>query len=67
MVTKLEVMGSLAIALTFTTVALSCAFPACADTFGTTPNTFDIEFVTIGDPNNAPDTTGTPNPAVNGQ
>ncbi len=37
---------------------------AVADTFGTDPNqTFQIEFVTIGDSGNAADTTGDPNPA----
>ena len=36
---------------------------AYADSFGSGDNLFDIEFVTIGDPGNAPDTTGVPNPA----
>src|SRR3990172_2199543 len=36
---------------------------AAADTFGSGANTFDIEFVTIGNPGNAADTTGRPNPA----
>ena len=34
-----------------------------AGTFGSGANTFDIEFVKIGDPGNLPDTTGNPNPA----
>src|SRR3954447_11680964 len=34
-----------------------------ADTFGSGANTFNIEFVTIGNPGNAADTTGQPNPA----
>lgn len=34
-----------------------------ADTFGSGANTFDIEFVDIGNPGNPADTTGTPNPA----
>jgi len=34
-----------------------------ADTFGTGGNTFTMDFVTIGNPGNAPDTTGAPNPA----
>ena len=50
-----------------TFVALSLALlysPASyADTFGSGANTFDIEFVTIGNPGNADDTTGNPNPA----
>jgi formylglycine-generating enzyme required for sulfatase activity len=32
-------------------------------TFGSGGNTFNMEFVTIGNPNNTADTTGTPNPA----
>ena len=36
---------------------------AGAITFGTGGNTFNMEFVTIGNPGNAADTTGTPNPA----
>ena len=44
---------------------ISCVptFQANADTFGAGANTFDIEFVTIGDAGNAADTTGDPNPA----
>ena len=34
-----------------------------ADSFGAGANQFDIEFVTIGNPGNAADTTGSPNPA----
>jgi hypothetical protein len=45
--------------LTFSSVPT----PTFADTFGTGDNSFDIEFVTIGDPGNPPDTTGIPNPA----
>ena len=33
------------------------------DTFGSGANAFTMEFVTIGNPNNAADTTGSPNPA----
>jgi formylglycine-generating enzyme len=36
---------------------------ALADTFGSGANTFNIDFVTIGNPGNAADTTGNPNPA----
>jgi len=39
------------------------ASPCLADTFGSGANTFEIEFVTIGDPGNVADTTGDPNPA----
>jgi formylglycine-generating enzyme required for sulfatase activity len=47
-------------------VALFCwavANGASGDTFGTGANTFEIEFVTIGSPGNAADTTGVPNPS----
>jgi formylglycine-generating enzyme required for sulfatase activity len=47
-------------ALAFFSSALWCAAVAHADTFGSGANTFDIEFVTIGDPFNPPDTTGDP-------
>ena len=43
--------------------SLSLAAPSLADTFGSGANTFSIDFVTIGDPGNDPDTTGDPNPA----
>jgi sulfatase modifying factor 1 len=43
-------------------LTLLCA-TAYADTFGSGLNTFDIDFVTIGNPGNAHDTTGNPNPA----
>ncbi len=50
-----------------TTLALitliGCATAAHADTFGSLGNTFDIDFVTIGNAGNADDTTGFPNPA----
>jgi formylglycine-generating enzyme required for sulfatase activity len=45
-------------ALTLTFVQVSRA-----DVFGSGANSFEIEFVTIGNPGNAPDTTGSPNPA----
>ena len=44
-------------------VGISFADRAAADTFGSGANTFDIEFVSIGNPGNAADTTGNPNPA----
>ena len=52
----------------FVATLLICAAPvsigtATADTFGSGLNTFDIEFVTIGNPGNAADTTGNPDPA----
>ncbi|MCH8839194.1 MAG: SUMF1/EgtB/PvdO family nonheme iron enzyme [Planctomycetes bacterium] len=45
-------------------IVLLTAPASYADTFGTDPNTtFEIEFVTIGNPGNVADTTGAPNPA----
>ena len=41
----------------------SVATPSLADTFGSGANQFTIDFVTIGNPGNPADTTGTPNPA----
>ncbi len=46
-----------------TLFCLSCCGRAAADTFGSGANTFDIEFVDIGSPGNAADTTGTPSAA----
>jgi formylglycine-generating enzyme required for sulfatase activity len=45
------------------TFALLYASTAHADTFGSGGNTLDIDFVTIGNPGNADDITGKPNPA----
>jgi formylglycine-generating enzyme len=45
------------------TLLLFCQGRAHADTFGSGANSFDIEFVTIGDPENEADITGDPNPA----
>ena len=42
---------------------LSLSNHAYADSFGSGANTFDIEFVPIGNPGNVADTTGAPNPA----
>ena len=43
--------------------AVCCISTVFADTFGSGTNTFSIDFVTIGNPGNAADTTGNPNPA----
>ena len=40
--------------------SLPLAAPTLADTFGTGANTFSIDFVTIGDPGNSGDLTGSP-------
>jgi hypothetical protein len=45
------------------TAVVSSSDSILADTFGSGANTFDIEFVSIGNPNNSADTTGNPNPA----
>jgi hypothetical protein len=42
---------------------LLLAKPCWADTFGSGANSFEIQFVTIGQPGSPPDTTGDPNPA----
>ncbi len=47
-------------AFAFVSLALSCASAAYADTFGSLGNTFDIEFVMIGNPGNVADMTGNP-------
>ena len=47
----------------FLSLALSCASAAYADSFGSGLNAFNVDFVTIGNPGNAADTTGDPNPA----
>jgi formylglycine-generating enzyme len=52
-------IGILALVLGANTFAPS----AMADTFGSGANSFQIDFVTIGNPGNPPDTTGRPNPA----
>jgi len=44
-------------------LTLACTSTTYADTFGSGLNTFDIDFVTIGNPGNAADHTGDPNPA----
>ena len=47
----------------FLSLTICYASSTQADTFGSGANTFDIDFVTIGNPSNDPDTTGRPNPA----
>lgn len=49
--------------LTLLSIAFLFATTAQADSFGSGANAFDIPFVTIGNPGNAADTTGSPNPA----
>ena len=52
--------------LLFTFLALGCQSASAItviENFGSGDNAFTMEFVTIGNPNNAADTTGSPNPA----
>jgi len=54
--------------LLYSAVALAslstiCSAQTITETFGSGANEFYMEFVTIGNPNNAADTTGEPNPA----
>jgi hypothetical protein len=51
----------LATEFAFLSLALSSATITHADTFGSGDDTFEIEFVAIGNPGNAADTTGSPN------
>lgn len=55
-------MNAIRFVVSIFVVAFSC-ISTQADTFGGGANTFDIAFVTIGNPGNAADTTGDPNPA----
>jgi len=50
-------------AFLLTSVYQTASAQSLLETFGSGANQFTMEFVTIGNPNNAPDTTGTPNPA----
>lgn len=59
-VNKLKHIITLSTLLLLTLAYVGTAY---ADTFGSGPNTFDIDFVTIGNPGNADDTTGNPDPA----
>lgn len=47
----------------FSATLFLCAGSSFADTFGSGANSFDIDFVTIGNPGNPADSTGVPNPA----
>ncbi len=53
---------TLTLAICFASICTSAA-QAQTDSFGSGANAFDIDFVTIGNPNNPDDTTGSPNPA----
>ncbi len=48
---------------TMLALVLFCSTAVNADSFGSGANAFDIDFVTIGNPNNSDDITGNPNPA----
>lgn len=49
--------------LIISSFAMSTSSHAGTVTFGSGANTFNMEFVTIGNPGNSADTTGAPNPA----
>lgn len=49
--------------IAFAFLTMCVCTQASADAFGSASNQFEIEFVTIGNPGNAADTTGDPNPA----
>jgi formylglycine-generating enzyme required for sulfatase activity len=55
--------GLLVATIVAAAVGVSAANHAQADMFGSGASTFDIDFVTIGNPGNPADTTGSPNPA----
>jgi len=59
----MKVTSTIAFLSAILIVVLCCISTARADTFGSGSNAFDIQFVTIGNPGNADDTTGAPNPA----
>lgn len=52
-----------AVALLTLSCSIWCVQRAVADSFGAGPNAFTIDFVPVGNPGNAADTTGDPNPA----
>jgi len=60
--TRLSVLSVAAGAMA-TVASMAAPSQAGTITFGSGGNTFNMEFVTIGNPNNTADTTGTPNPA----
>ena len=60
--TRLSVLSVAAGALATVASMAAPSFGAVVS-FGTGANTFTMDFVTIGNPGNLPDTTGTPNPA----
>jgi formylglycine-generating enzyme required for sulfatase activity len=60
--TRLSVLSVAAGAMA-TVASMAAPSQAGTITFGSGGNTFNMEFVTIGNPNNTADTTGAPNPA----
>ena len=55
----MKIAHSLALLTVALCLCVSSADPSLADTFGSGDKQFDIEFVTIGNPGNPADTTGT--------
>jgi len=64
---KDDLMKTTTFAFSTITLTLAICFASAAqaqtDSFGSGANAFSIDFVTIGNPGNADDTTGSPNPA----
>lgn len=56
-------LNSVLIALALALGHQTASAGSLLETFGSGANQFSMEFVTIGNPNNAADTTGAPNPA----
>jgi len=54
--------GRLFLLLSFASGYQSASAESVVETFGAGSNQFTMDFVTIGNPNNPADTTGTPNP-----
>ena len=55
--------NQIAVVCAFLLDVVSLSVPSMADTFGNGANSFDITFVTIGNPGNPADTTAQPSPA----
>jgi len=54
---------TLCLAIALASLSTICSAQTITETFGTGANAFSMDFVAIGNPGNAADTTGSPNPA----
>jgi len=54
---------SICLAIALASLSTICSAQTLTETFGSGANAFTMDFVTIGNPGNAADTTGNPNPA----